>query len=122
MDTDSFYLVMSGDSLDDIIKPGMKQAYETDKKNWFATDKFSERTPGLFKLEFVGTRGVWLTAKCFLVQNEAGQNRYSCKGVSNKHNNLYFQHSKGVLDVFLKTRRDSELEGKDIDKAKKCRL
>ena len=77
MDTDSFYLVMSGDSLDDIIKPGMKQGYETDKKNWFATDKFSERTPGLFKLEFVGTRGVWLTAKCFLVQNEAGQNRYS---------------------------------------------
>ena len=118
MDTDSFYLMMSGDSLDDIIKPGMKQAYEADKKNWFVTDKLSERTPGLFKLEFVGTRSVWLTAKCCLVQNEAGQNRYSCKGVSNKHNDFYFQHYKDVLDVFL---RDSELEGKDIDKAKKCR-
>ena len=34
------------------------QAYEADKKNWLATDKFSERTPGLFKPEFVGTRGV----------------------------------------------------------------
>ena len=64
MDTDSFYLAMSGDSLDEIVKPGMKQAYENDKKNWLATNKFRERAPGLFKPEFVGTRGVWLTGKC----------------------------------------------------------
>ena len=119
MDTDWFYLAMSGDSLDEIVRPEMKQAYEADKKNWLATDKFSERTPGLFKPEFVGTRGVWLTAKCYLVQNEAlNENKYSCKGVSKKHNDLYFQRYKDVLDVFLKTRRDTELEEKDIDKAK----
>ena len=35
---------MSGDSLDKIVRLGMKQAYEADKKNWLATDKFSERT------------------------------------------------------------------------------
>ena len=46
MDTDSFYLAMSSDSLDEIVRPEMKQAYEADKKNWLATDKFSERTPG----------------------------------------------------------------------------
>ena len=107
MDTDSFY------SLDKFVKPKMKQAYEADKKNWLATDKFSERTPGLFNPEFVGTRGVWLTAKCYLVQDEAGENKYSCKGVSKKRNDLYFQRYKEVLDVFLKTRIDSELEGKD---------
>ena len=44
MDTYSFYLTMSGDSLDKIVKPGMRQAYEVDKKNWLATDKFSEST------------------------------------------------------------------------------
>ena len=118
MDTDSFYLAMSGDSLDEIVRPEMRQTYEADKKNWLATDKFSERTPGLFNPEFVGTRGVWLTAKCYLVQNEANENKYSCKVVSKKHNDLHFQRYKDVLDVFLKTRRDSELEGKDIDKAK----
>ena len=119
MDTDSFYVAMSGESLDEIVRPEMKQAYETDKKNWLATNKFSERTPGLFKPEFVGTRGVWLTAKCYLVQNEAlNKNKYSCKGVSKKHNDLYFQRYNDVLDVFLKTRRDSELEEKYIDKAK----
>ena len=47
-----FYLAMSGDSLDEIVRPEMKQEYEADKENWLATDKFSERTPGLFKSEF----------------------------------------------------------------------
>ena len=61
---------------------------------------------------------MWLTAKCYLVQNEANENKYSCKVVSKKHNDLHFQRYKDVLDVFLKTRRDSELEGKDIEKAK----
>ena len=84
MDTDSFCLVMSGDSLDDIVKPEMKQSYEAGKKNWLVTDKFNKRTLGLFKLEFVDTRFVWATIKCYLVQNEAGQNNYSCKGVSKK--------------------------------------
>ena len=96
MDTTSFYLAMIGDPLDEIVRPEMKQAYEADKKNWFATDKFSERTP------------VWLTAKCYLNQNEAlNKNKYSCKGVSQEHNGLHFQRYKNVLDVFLKTRRDS---------------
>ena len=70
MDTDSFYLALIGNSLDDIVKASLKKEYLSDKTNWLATDKFSERTPGLFKPEFVGTRGVWLTAKCYLVQNE----------------------------------------------------
>ena len=36
MDTDSFYLAMSGDSLDEIVRPEIKQVYEADKKNWLA--------------------------------------------------------------------------------------
>ena len=123
VDTDTVYLVMSGDSLDEIVRPEMKQEYEADKKNWLPTDQFRERTPSLFKPEFVGTRGVWLTAKCYLVQNEMpNENKYSWKGVSKKHNDLYFQRYKNVLDVFLKTRKDSELEEKDIDKAKNVGL
>ena len=119
MDTDSFYLAMSGDSLDEIVRPEMRQGYEADKKNWLATDKFTERAPGLFKPEFVGTRDVWLTAKCYIVQNEANEDdKYNCKVVPKKHNDLHFQRYKDVLDVFLKTRRDTELEEKDIDKAK----
>ena len=121
MDTDSFYLAMSGESLDKIVRPEMKQEYEADKKNWLAKDKFIERTPGLFKPEFVDTRGVWLSAKCYLVQNGANEDeddKYNCKGVSKKHNDLYFQRYEDAFDIFLKTRRDTELEEKEIDMAK----
>ena len=64
MDRDSVCLEMSGDSLDEIDRSELKQAYEADMKTWFATDRYKERTPGLFKPKFAGTRGLWLTAKC----------------------------------------------------------
>ena len=63
--------------------------------------------------------------KVLVVQNEASEDKddkYSCKGVSKKHNDLYFQRYKDVFDVFLKIRRDTELEEKDIDKAKNVSL
>ena len=63
MDTDSLHLAMSSDSVDQIVKPEMRQAYEADKRNWLATGKSRKRTPSLIKPEFVSTRGVWLTAK-----------------------------------------------------------
>ena len=33
MDTDSFYLAMDGDPLEEIVKPERRQAYEAEKKN-----------------------------------------------------------------------------------------
>ena len=105
MDTVSFYLALSGNSLDDIVKASLKKEYLSDKTNWLATDKLSERTSGLFKPEFVGTRDVWLTAKYYLVQNEEEMhtnkgNNYSCKGVSKKQNDMCFKRYKDVLDIF----------------------
>lgn len=46
MDTNSFYFAMSGDSLYEIVKPGLRQVYEVDKKNWLATHKLSKKTSG----------------------------------------------------------------------------
>ena len=60
-------------------------------------------------------RGLLLSAT---LKKKIRKNKYSCKGVSRKHNDLYFERYKDVLDVFQKTRIDSELEGEDIDKAK----
>ena len=39
----------------------------------------SERTPNLFKTEYVGTKDVWLTTKCYLVQdqNKIVKNKYT---------------------------------------------
>ena len=60
MDTDSFYLAISGESLDDVIKPELRAEYEAEKSKWLATDKYSERTPGLFKIEFIGFRMIFV--------------------------------------------------------------
>ena len=49
---------------------------------------------------------MWLTAKCYFVQNEAEKNKYNCKGVSKNHNDLNFERYEDLLDVFLKTRID----------------
>ena len=54
--------------------------------------------------------------KCSNSEDKDG--KYSCKGVSKKHNDLHFQCYKDILNVYLKTRRDTELEEKDINKAK----
>ena len=118
MDTDSFYLALSGESLRDVVKPELLEEYDKEVGKWLATDKFSERTPGLFKPEFVGTRGVWLTAKCYLVQNEEEmytnkENKYSCKGVLKKQNDMCFKRCKDVLDIF------QNMSGlQEVDKAK----
>ena len=70
MDTNSFYLAMSGDCLDEVVKPEIRRAYELDKKNWLVKDEFSVRTLNLFNPEFVVTRGVWLTSKCYLKKKD----------------------------------------------------
>ena len=101
MDTDSFYIALSAETLDDVIKPELRAEYEAEKSKWLATDKYSERTPGLFKIEFIGFRMIALTAKCYFVEGKEGT-KYSCKGVSKKQNemtwNRYMEALNGSID------------------------
>ena len=47
MDTDINYMAISGENLDELVRPEMKAEYEAEKKNWLAWDKWSSRTPSL---------------------------------------------------------------------------
>ena len=58
MDTDSMYLGLSCETLKEAIRPNRLDEFEATKKNWFAWDKWSNRTPGRFKMKFEGTRGI----------------------------------------------------------------
>ena len=49
MDTDSNYMAISAEKLEDIFKPELQTELEAKKKEWLAWDKWSSRTPGLFK-------------------------------------------------------------------------
>ena len=58
MDTDSEYMAISGDSLEELIKPDLHKEFEIDMHNWFVTPLAlqGKHTPGLFKVEFKGDK------------------------------------------------------------------
>ena len=99
MDTDSFYMALSANDFDDIIKPEMKELYKKEKKNWLVTDEYSKRVPGLFKAEFQGKRMIALTSKCYYADSgrDEGVKKFSCKGVSRRHNEMNWERYRKAL-------------------------
>jgi len=96
MDTDSNYMAISGDKLEDIIRPDLRAEFEATKKNWLAWDKWSGRTSGLFKLESQGSAMIALCSKCYFVNGE--KKKFSTKGMSKKQNEITWQRFKAALN------------------------
>ena len=85
-------MAISGESLEDIVRPEMRTKFEEKKKEWLAWNKWSGRTPGLFKLECEGWRMIALCPKCYFVDElEKGKAKFSSKGVSHKQNKMDWQ-------------------------------
>ena len=97
MDTDSNYLAISGKKLEDIVRPEMKAEFEKQKKNWLAWDKWSGRTPGLFKLECEENRMIALCSKCYFIDDRGEKKKFSTKGMSKKQNNINWHRFKTAL-------------------------
>ena len=95
MDTDSNYMAISGEKLEDIVRPELRAEFEATKKQWLAWDKWSRRTPGLFKLESEGSGMIALYSKCYFVKGE--KNKFSTKGMSKKQNEITWQRFKAAL-------------------------
>ena len=102
MDTDSAYFAISGEELRDVVRPELLEEYKKVEKDWLVTDKFSSRTGGLFKPEFIGFRMIAETAKCYFVEGKS-KTKFSCKGMSKKQNEMTWQRYmaalKGELDI-----------------------
>ena len=89
MDTDSMYFALSRERLEDAIRPGYETQFEEDKKRWLAWNKWSNREPGLFKLEKEGTHAIALCSKCYHIKDQAtGQAKVSSKGVNKRQNEM----------------------------------
>ena len=102
MDTDSNYMAISGKTLEEIVKPEMREEFEKEKKNWLAWDKWSGRTPGLFKKEFEGERMIALCSKCYYADHLTDKNetkkKLSSKGMSKRQNEINWQRFKAALN------------------------
>ncbi|XP_038067357.1 uncharacterized protein LOC119737233 [Patiria miniata] len=101
MDTDSAYLAISGNTLDDVIKEEMKEQYVREKHQWFPRDDtaphraYDKRTPGLFKVEWEGDGIIALCSKtyyCF-----GSKNKISCKGLNKANNDITKQQYMEVI-------------------------
>ena len=99
MDTDSFYMALSANDFDEIVRPELKELYKDEKKNWLVTDEYSKRVPGLFKPEFKGKRMIALTSKCYYADNGGSDSKvkFSCKGVSRRQNKMSWERYKNAL-------------------------
>ena len=99
MDTDSMYFALAHDKFEDAFKPDYRAQFKEDKKSWLAWDKWSNREPGLFKLEKQGTRAIALCSKCYYMEDEAGgQAKMSSKGVNKRQNELRWERYKRALE------------------------
>ena len=99
MDTDSLYFALSGNSLDDVVGVGGC------RKDWLSWDQWSNRTPGLFKLEFEGHRAIALCSKCYIVDGDS-KTKHSAKGISARHNDMTWERYKAALHGSVDTAED----------------
>ena len=113
MDTDSFYMALSAEDFDEIVRPDLKELYKDEKPKWLVTDEYSKRVPGLSKPEFKGKRMIALTSKCYFADNGASKDgdtaepdqsklrgsiqKFSCKGVSRRQNKMSWERYKNAL-------------------------
>ncbi len=127
MDTDSAYLALSGESIDEVVKPEMRKQFYEEWDRWFPAEACAEhktefvttkvegkewqpkeccvkqktydrRTPGLFKIEWQGKGMIALCSKCYFGWGEKGDKR-STKGLRKDNNPVSKQMFKDVLET-----------------------
>ena len=129
MDTDSAYIALAGDSIDDIVTSENREHYFRNRSQWlpaeccdeheddyvsariagrswtakesccFARKAFDKGTPGLFKVEWRGDGFIGLCSKTYYCVGAT--DKYNTKGLSKRHNDI----DKDTFLAVLKTRR-----------------
>ena len=116
MDTDSNYLGISAENVEDLIKPKLRKEFEKDKHNWFVTPLAPQgkRMPGLFKVEFKGLSSKSYCTELFPTENSPGQVKFSMKGVKKGQFKNPMPHYKHILNTKENFRAcNSGIRGKD---------
>ena len=118
MDTDSLYIAFARDTLDECVKPELREEWATEKWKWFSSDdntttvsfegqqislkQWDKRTPGKFKIEYDGTGQACLNSKVYtcwgaIDKDGKGYSKTSCKGAQQRRNELTKDHFLSLL-------------------------
>lgn len=122
-DTDSLYIALAHPSLEDAVKPELKNEFRRHRHEWLPTlycpdhlpqyqsgekvppglpccvaaYKYHTRTPGLWKVECKADKIVALAPKSYICSGQT--DKISCKGVQKRINPLTAQHFQQVLET-----------------------
>lgn len=113
MDTDSAYMALSGESIDTLVKPNLREKFRSNRQLWFPREDtpehaaFDKRTPGLFKVEWSGEGFVGLNSKTYCCWGTEGD-KASSKGISKRLNNP----TKDVYLTVLNTKQSQSGENR----------
>ena len=119
MDTDSLYIAFARDTIDDCVKPELREEWGEEKWKWFSSSdvesktifeghdisvaQWDKRTPGKFKPEFEGDGMICHNSKVYIIWAEDSEGKLlsktSCKGTQQKRNELLKEHFLGVLNT-----------------------
>ena len=98
MDTDSAYIALAGDSIDDLVTKQHREHYFRHRSEWFpaewtatesccvARKAYDKRTPGLFKVEWRGDGFIGLCSKTYYCFGAI--DKYTTKGLNKRQNDI----------------------------------
>ena len=115
MDTDSAYVALAGQSIEELVRPHLREQFYQEWNQWLPAEacsqhqeafvrvktsgdlwepktccikqkKFDKRTPGLFKIEWQGEGMIGLCSKTYFGWGD--KNKCSTKGISKTHNTI----------------------------------
>ena len=108
IDTDSIYFALARDTIDECVKPELREKWAQEKWKFFTVQdntpmefeghtitrkQYDKRTPGKYKEEFSGIGMICLNSKVYHIWTDeivdgVAFSKTSCKGVQKKRNNL----------------------------------
>ena len=112
-DTDSIYLAISEETLDQCVKPDLWNKWLQEKDKFLSSSddtpvefngqmiprsQYDKRTPGKFKPEFIGDGMVCLNSKVVHAWGQ-GASKTSCKGTNKRRNQFCKEHFLSVLET-----------------------
>ena len=114
MDTDYLYIAFAKKTIDECVKPELRDEWEKEKGIWFSSSdttktvhfegqdisyaQWDRRTPGKFKAEFEGDGMMCLNSKLFTIWNDV-ETKNSCKGTQKNRNEILKEHFRDVLET-----------------------
>ena len=88
--------------MEELVPQEKKQAFEAEKHLWSVTPQAPQgkRTPGLFKVEYTGTKMVSLFSKSYCIEDtDNGTVKFSMKGVNKNQFDNPMTHYQETLET-----------------------